>query len=61
MFAIILQLAVLQSTFQERIWDAAKAGDKARLEQCLAGATCGDFKFVKKEVKNFIIVVVIRL
>jgi hypothetical protein len=50
--AIILRLTVLQSTFQERIWDAAKAGDKARLEQCLAGATCGDFKFVKKEVSK---------
>jgi hypothetical protein len=34
---------------QEAIWDAAKAEDKALLEQCLVNATAEHFKFRKTD------------
>jgi hypothetical protein len=37
-----------QSRKQEEIWDAAKAGDEARLHQYLVGATARDFRFEKE-------------
>jgi hypothetical protein len=51
-FIISLTLRIfLQSTKQEMIWDAAKAGDKALLPQCLVGASAGDLMFEKKDTK----------
>jgi hypothetical protein len=38
---------LLQSIKQQIIWNAAKTGDTARLQQCLIGATTADFKFEK--------------
>jgi hypothetical protein len=40
---------VLQSTKQEVIWNAGKAGDEALLQQCLDGATIEDFNFEKMD------------
>jgi hypothetical protein len=40
----------LQSTMQEMIWRAAKAGDKARLKKCLVGATDGDLAYEEKDL-----------
>jgi hypothetical protein len=40
---------ILQSTKQGMIWDAAKAGNKALLEQHLVGASAGDTIFEKRD------------
>jgi hypothetical protein len=39
----------LQSTKQEMIWDAAKAGDETLLQQYLVGASAEDTKFEKRD------------
>jgi hypothetical protein len=45
----LLVLLLFQSAKQKAIWEAAKAGDKAILEQHLEGATADDLKFERKE------------
>jgi hypothetical protein len=42
-------LIVRQSAKQEKIWDAAKAGDKVLLQHYVTGASAGDFEFEKED------------
>jgi hypothetical protein len=53
-FAIIhrnrfLYVAALQISKEERIWIAAEAGDKAKLQQYLVGASADELRFEERD------------